>query len=472
MAERATTVEAGIWRGWPLVLALVCGGAAYSDSLRGPFIFDDIDSILNNPHVNRALPEGKDVPTSLRGRPVLTFSFEVDYAIGGMDVRVYHFTNLVIHLGCGVVLFGIMRRNFFSAPLWGGRFEHSSHWLAGAVVAIWLVHPLNTEAVTLVVQRAESLAGLFYLLVIYCLIRGWNAAVVAACVLGLGTKEVVATAPVMALLYDRTFLAGSFLAAIRARKWLYFTLAGMLVVFLLGVVLSGARSQSVGNILPGDYLITQMGVIAHYVALAFWPRGLVLDYYDWPVAHGVSEISVGGWLVVITIVATVVALKWKPWLGFLGAWFFGILAPSSSVIPVFTEVAAEHRMYLPLIALVVLVVVGGWVLFSRNLIGCWVAGMIYIVVLAGLSGLTYLRNAEYRNAVVIWQDAVEARPGNPRAYFNLGYSELMAGQARQAEGEFRRALELEPDYVAAARLLWKAMGEAGESSTRPDGQSP
>ena len=134
------------------------------------------------------------------------------------SVEVYHVTNLLIHLACGAVLFGIVRRNLSSARIWGQRFEKSAHWLAGAVTAVWLVHPLNTESVTYIVQRAESLTALFYLLVIYCLIREWKLAAVAACALGMGTKEVMATAPLVALIYDRTFISGSFRSAVKTRR--------------------------------------------------------------------------------------------------------------------------------------------------------------------------------------------------------------------------------------------------------------
>jgi hypothetical protein len=456
MAQQSMAQNSPMWRGWPLVLALICGAAAYSNSLNGPFLFDDIDAMHN-------ISQGRtDSPTTLSGRPILRLTFRLDYAVGGMNPCVYHVTNLLIHVACGAILFGVVRRNLSDARAWRGAFEHSSHWLAGAVVAIWLVHSLNTEAVTYVIQRAESLAGLFYLLVIYCLIRDWRCGAVLTCALGIGTKEVVATAPIMALLYDRTFIAGSFSAALKRRKWMYL---GLAVTWIVLVKALGARNQSVGNILPIDYAMTELGVIAHYVALAFWPARLVFDYYDWPITHSPAEIPSGGWLVLVAIVATVIALRQKPWLGFLGAWFFGILAPSSSIVPVFTEVAAEHRMYLPLIAISVLILVGGWVLLSRRTAGCWIAGTLFIFALVALSARTYVRNEQYHNAVTIWEDTVGSRPANPRAHFNLGYERMHAGNVDGAIPEFEQAVELEPDYVAAIRALQRA------ESLRASGQS-
>ncbi len=461
MAESTMTPNRPAWRGTPLVLAMLCGIVAYSDSFRGPFIFDDIDAILNNPHVNRSLTDsGRITPTTLSGRPVLRASFAADYAIGGLNVEVYHVTNLLIHLASGAILFGIVRRNLSSERIWGSRFEKSAHWLAGAVAAVWLVHPLNTEAVTYTVQRAESLTGMFYLLVIYCLIRDWKFAAVIACALGMGTKEVMTTAPLVVLIYDRTFISGSFASALKARAGLYIALAVTWII-PAAVVVSGSRSASVGNIAPLDYFLTQLGVIAHYLALAFWPQNLVLDYYDWPITHSLGW---PGMLVALSILFSVVFLWRKPWLGFLGAWFFIILAPSSSVLPIFTEIAAEHRMYLPLIAPVVLLVVGGWVILSRNPAGGWIAGILLTISLAALSTRTFMRNAEYQDPELIWSDNVHQRPGNPRAHFNLGFTRMATGRPAEAAGEFRTALQLAPDYYAAARALGRALVQSGNSS--------
>ena len=346
-------------------------------------------------------------------------------------------------------------------------------WLAGAVAAVWLVHPLNTEAVSYIVQRAESLAGLFYLLVIYCLIRDWKVAAIAACLLGMGTKETAATAPLVALLYDRTFISRAFAAALKKRWPLYLGLAAAWVI-PLGVIASGARGLSVGNVAPADYALTQLGVMAHYVALAVWPGGLVLDYYDWPIARDWSQVGVGGRMVALSILFSAVAMWWKPWLGFLGAWFFIILAPSSSVVPVFTEIAAEHRMYFPSMALAVLAVVGGWSMLSRGVgggeacrAGAWVTGLVVTVVVGLLATRTFLRNAEYRNPEVIWSDNVTLRPLNPRAHFNLGFTWMETGRPAAAAGEFRKALELAPDYYAAARALAQADLQAVTQPSEP-----
>jgi protein O-mannosyl-transferase len=456
------------WRAAPLVLALLCGIAAYSNSFHGPFIFDDIDAILNNPRINQNLRDtGGASPTTLSGRPMLSLTFAADDAIGQMRVEVYHATNLLIHLATGVLLFGIVSRNLARHQFWGDRFATSGPWLAGVVSAIWLVHPLNTQAVTYIVQRAESLAGFFYLAVIYMLIRDaekprliWKLAAISTCALGMATKESMATAPLVALIYDRTFISGSFAAALKKRSSLYAGLAATWAILVVSVI-GGARSASVGfsqNISPLDYAQTQLGVIAHYVFLSVWPQQLVLDYYDWPIARHWTQIEAGGWIIALGVLFFAAAFWMKPWLGFLGAWFFIILAPSSSVVPIFTEIAAEQRMYLPLIAVTAFLVVGGWTLLAGGAATRFAAAVAAVLLIATLTARTFMRNSEYQNPQVIWADNVAERPLNPRVHFNLGYS---LRDPAAAAVEFRIALDLAPDYYAAARAAGRALEESG-----------
>ena len=155
-------------------------------------------------------------PTStLEGRPVSEYTFQLEYAVAGYSAGLMHTTNLVIHLGCGLLLYGIVRRNLANRAFWGERFAGRERWLAATVATVWVVHPLDTIAVTYIVQRVESLAALFYLGVIYCLIRWvedkralWCVLAVGASALGMASKETMVTAPVIAPLYDRTFYSG------------------------------------------------------------------------------------------------------------------------------------------------------------------------------------------------------------------------------------------------------------------------
>ena len=186
------------------------------------------------------------------------------------------------------------------------------------------------------------------------------------CALGMGTKQNMAAAPLLVLLYDRTFLSGSFRNALHSRRWLYLGLAGTWGVLARTFVVfpkmtsAGFKLQHVSAL---SYALNQPQVIVHYLRLVFWPQDLCLDYY-WPVSRDPLEIVPYAILIIGLVGATVWALRSAPAMGFLGACFFLVLAPTSSVMPL-NDLAAEHRMYLPSVSVIVIIVLGAFALL-RN----------------------------------------------------------------------------------------------------------
>jgi hypothetical protein len=164
--EKTTPSPKTRWLPWLLVAA---GVLAYLNSLSGVFVFDDQRTILDNPQIRQLWPIGAVM--SHTRRPVVNLSLAVNYAISGLETWSYHAFNLIVHLLAGLVLFGVVRRTLLSKPL-GQTYARSAPWLALAVAMIWTVHPLQTQSVTYVIQRAESMMGLFYVLTVYCVIRG------------------------------------------------------------------------------------------------------------------------------------------------------------------------------------------------------------------------------------------------------------------------------------------------------------
>jgi hypothetical protein len=157
------------------VLILVAGLWAYHNSFRAPLIFDDAFSITRNPHIRHLWPIWDALSPASKsfvgGRPIVNLSLALNYALGGLAVRGYHVFNLAIHLLAGLTLYGIVRRTLLRPGL-SERFGASAEWIALAVALLWTVHPLQTEAVTYISQRCESLMGLFYLLTLYWFICG------------------------------------------------------------------------------------------------------------------------------------------------------------------------------------------------------------------------------------------------------------------------------------------------------------
>jgi hypothetical protein len=451
--------------GWlmPLTILLV-GLWAYHNSFGGVFLCDDLSSIVDNPRIRQlgTLWDAiwADPGAAIAGRPVPALSLALNYAVSGLNVWSYHVVNLSLHLLCALLAFGIVRRTLLT-PRLQPAFGRGASWLALATAALWVAHPLLAQSVTYIIQRAEMLMGLFYLLTLYGVIRSvgsprprlWHGLAVASCALGMASKEVMVSAPLIVWLYDRTFLSGSFRRAYHERRGLYAGLA-MTWWLLAALVVPHPRGDTAGFSLtwlsPWRYALTQCSVLVRYLHLAVWPCPLILDYDGWPIARALSDVLPQAIAVVALLLATGWSLRARPALGFLGAWFFAILAPSSSVLPIATEVAAEHRMYLPLLAMVCLVVLGGWARLCRasltDRLRRGIAAGIAVVLIGMLGLMTIRRNETYLDEVTMWQDVVAKNPGSPRGHYNLGVALGHQWRHEEAIEQLIRALELRPYY--------------------------
>jgi protein O-mannosyl-transferase len=465
-----------------IVLATI---AAYSNSFRGAFILDDIDCILNNATIRHLWPLGpvlsppSEGGRTVAGRPLVNLTLAINYAVSGSDVWSYHATNLLVHILAALTLWGVVRRTL-RLPTMPGHLRESADWLATAAALLWALHPLTTAAVTYTVQRAESMMALFYLLMLYCRIRGWSsrrpaawyAGTVVAAALGMASKEVMVTAPLVVLLYDRTFLTGSFRQALKSRWRLYAGLAATwLILGLLAAHSPRAGTAGFGivNLTLWEYARSEPGVILHYLRLCVWPHPLCLDYC-WPVARQLGRILLPGAVVTAMLIATAFAIWCWGRIGFLGAWFFLILAPTSSVIPIL-DLAFEQRMYLPLAAVVMAAVLAGhWVLQrGAQRVVPWPAwrrslsGLLLVIVVTVLGGLTYHRNRDYQSGISIWTDTIAKRPDNPRAHYNLGRHYVEAGDFPPAREQFARTVQLKPDYPDGYMNLACAEARLGQN---------
>ena len=426
-----------------LVLAVLL---VYGSGIHGAFIFDDKASIPENPSLHgnpwllSALHPPHGTGCTVDGRPVLNLSFALNYAFGGVAVEGYHLTNILIQATACLLLFGIVRRTARICDL------PDPIAIAFFIALIWATHPLDTESVTYLVQRAESLMGLFYLLTLYGYVRSldsehgffWLNVSVAACCLGMGTKEVMVSAPLTVLLFDRTFVSGSFREALRGRGSYYGALAASWIVLAALVYSTHARGSTVGfgiGVSWPAYLASQPMAILHYLCLAFLPLGQNFDYGligvgDWRSALLTAPVVLG--LGIVSIVGVVRATPW----GFLGWCFFAVLAPTS-LLPGVRQAIAEHRMYLALIPVVVLAILACHRQFGRR------AYPFYFAATLVFWGLTIRRNAFYRNEVVLYTDAVEQSPDNPFALSTLGGIMMERGDLDGAALLFQRSIQVQ-----------------------------
>jgi Flp pilus assembly protein TadD len=448
------------------IVITVVTSAAYANSFGGPFVFDDLLSIRDNPtlaSVWRALVPPSNQGLTVEGRPLLNFSFALNRAFSGQSVWSYHATNLAIHVMAALTLFGVIRRTF-SLAVFGESVRRVASALGLAVALLWAVHPVQTESVTYLVQRAEALMGMWFLLVFYGFIRSttehgsrWTALAIGAGYAAAFSKEVAAAIPPLILAYDRTFVSGSFQGAWRARGRFHATLFGTWVVIAALVASSGSRGGTVGfgsNVDWLDYAWTQVEAIAVYVRLAFWPAPLIFDYGALWVRPG-WELLPSALLVLGVVAGTAIALVRRPMWGFLGLWFLAMLAPTS-LVPGNRQTISEHRIYLSLAAPVL---IGVFALFricgARR--GLWIAG----VAAAGFAVLVARRNIDYRSDVALFTDTIVKRPGNVFAHYNLGKALAESGHPERAIPAYQEAVRLAPAMVGVHYNLGNAYAEIG-----------
>jgi protein O-mannosyl-transferase len=502
-------------RGAVLALCALAVLFAYRNTFKAPFVFDDLPAIRDNASIRNlvtALHPPSENGNTVGGRPLLNLSFALNHAVHGLSVGGYHALNLAIHCVNGWLLFALVSwclrapRVSGESPFGRRRIENPSADAVGAptafaislvVALLWLVHPLQTESVTYVVQRAESLSAFFILLTLYAFCRysgdeifgervestisaiasdaphalgraapfhrrSWGGVAVLACSAGVATKETVVVAPVLVLLCDRAFVTGTFTGALRKHWRLYLGLALSWMLAAWMIHLAGGRGGSVGfatEITPLDYAKTQAGAILRYLRLVFWPSGQVFDYGS-PVVRSWTSAIPAAAVVVFLLGCAGYALRRWPRAGTPAAAFFVLLAPSSSFIPVATQTMAEHRVYLALGCIAVLVTVG----VTRWLGARAVWGLALVAI--PLVVATEKRNETYRTARALWADTVANWPSNPRAHNNLGL--LLAEEKRfdEAVTHFEEAVRLfpeNPDALSNLGQVYLTMGKLAEA---------
>ena len=477
--KRDLSLEA--WTPWLLVLLLaVLVVLAYSNTLHSPFTYDDYNDILENASVRHLWPLWEVIRVSGQGfmtRPIANLTFALDYALRGPEPFWFHCTNLLIHLGAALALLGLVRRTLLR-PVLQGRFADTAPTLALVIAGLWALHPVDTEAVSYITQRYESLASLFMLLTLYALVRSvesprrrlWEGLTALACLGALGSKEIAVSLPLLVWLYDRTFLAGSFREAWRARRPLYLTL--LLDWALFAYVQTHPIHRAFAGFGIGTpwwrYALNQPDVILHYLRLAVWPHPLVFDYFWQPVMlwrHLLPGIVGVGALLAFTAWALVK----RPVLAFLPACFFAILGPTSSFMPIL-DLATEYRMYLPLATVIAALVLGFHALWfwaqgaappARGRFRLALAGGLTLVITT-LGSMTYLRNEDYRDPMDLWRSVTLTEPYNPRGHNNYGFTLAQAGYLPQALHEYQIAVTQAPRMAMFHSNYGLTLGRTGQ----------
>ena len=440
------------------ILIVLAACAVYANSLANPFVLDDEGTVVQNPEIRnlldlrRVLLPSPDNATA--GRPLVSLSFALNFAVGGLDPTGYHALNLALHVLCALLLFGLVRRTL-AGPPWSPGVRAGALPVAAVSALVWVVHPLTSEVIDYVTQRTEALAAVWILATLYAARRWhdapdsrWDAAAIACGILGVLSKETAAVTPILVALYDRAFLADSWRAAWRERRSLYLGLVASWFV-LAGIMSSGPRSAVSGfsaGISPWTYLLNQAVVIVDYLRLSVWPVGLVA-FWGWPLPLSFSDAWPQFLLVAALAVGSFVWFLKAPRVAYCLLWFFVTLAPTSSFVPIVTEVGADRRMYLPLAGLVTLAVAGCWHAVTarrdpaatRAHVAGFAAAAAALVAVLGWT--TMIRNREYATPLTLAQTILDRRP-TAVAHQILGEQLALANRPSEAMTEFRQAVSL------------------------------
>lgn len=424
--------------------------AAYSNSFNAPLLFDDIRPYLSISRLPFPPSLGDIAATPLANRPLVAFTLVMNKALCGSGVFCLHAFNLLVHLAASLFLFGLLNRTL-ALPALGFREPWQARALALLAALAWALHPVQTESVTYVIQRCESLMGLFFLAALYCAVRGWQGrsrtgfhlAALACMALGAGAKESMVVMPLVLALYHWVFVQPGLAPFWRNSRILCLGSALFAVAGALALARMIPQFQQIALPFSAlEYALNQARSVMGYLLLTVWPRALSLDHF-----RAVEPLSV----LVPHLAAVACLLGVTVWLvarrhpaGFFAALFFLTLAPTSSLFPL-RDIFVEHRLYLPLAGaipgLLLLVRAGAARLLEArpdlraSRAARWGVLALCVAALVGLSLRTYARNADYAAGEAhMWREALRLNPDNPRARLMVGKAAAAQGKAQEAVG--------------------------------------
>ena len=452
----------------------------YSSNLTGPFVFDDGRNIRDNPAIRltdlswHGLKEAA-TKSPLPNRPLAYVSFALNFYVNGYRTVGFRLVNILIHILAGVCLYFLLKTTL-GLPALQPRFGNT-RWLPYMAVLIWLVHPLHTQSVTYIVQRMNSMAGMFYILSLLCYARSrltevptFKWLLVVAClmsgILALAAKETAATLPVFILIYEWFFFQDL------SREWLkrYLPFITGVLILLIGIAFIYLGGHPLEKVLsryemrdftPAQRVLTEFRVVILYLTLLLFPhpKRLNLDY-DFPLSNSLVD-PITTLLALLAIIGLAAGSLWlakkERLISFCLLWYCGNLVIESSIIGL--EIVFEHRTYLPSMMLIPVAVILVDRYFKSNILK--VAAICSITLV--FAAWTYERNAIWRNPVSLWRDVVAKSPQKVRPHNNLGNALKHQGKYEEAIAHFNKALEINPGYAKAHNNLGTVLAAQGKT---------
>jgi Flp pilus assembly protein TadD len=451
----------------------------YSNTIEGPFVFDDEPNIQDNPHIRLTKLTlegitGAGIESLASSRPVANISFALNYYFDRYNVVGYHLVNILIHITAGILLYFFVKTTL-RIPTLHSRYG-SHRWIPFFTSCIWLVHPIQTQSVTYIVQRMNSMAAMFYVLSFLLYAKGRLAggkrkkwALFAGCmfagVLALGSKQTAATLPFFIFLYEWYFFQDLSWTWLKRHCWNF---AAVLIVLAL-VVFMYLGLHPLETILSSydhrdftltERVATQFRVVIFYISLLIFPHPSRLNLdYDFALSHSLfqpittlfSMVSITGFMGLALYTATKNRL-----LSFCILWFSGNLVIESSVVGL--EMIFEHRVYLPSMLVSLMVVT---LAYRHTKHKSLIASALCLIVVTS-SVWTYQRNSVWSDDVALWRDCVEKSPNKDRPHNNLGNALAKQGDLNEAIHHYSEALRINPNYVKAHNNLGNALAKQGD----------
>jgi len=473
-----------------IVLILI----AYSNTFHSTFQFDDMPNIVHNPIIKELQfftnPSHTKYFTddvqynAFKSRYIGYLTFALNYKIDQLNVTGYHIFNILIHIVNTFLVYCFIILSFRTPFLRKSALKDYFYLIGSLAAVLFAVHPIQTQAVTYIVQRFSSLATMFYLLSLVMYIKARHSKItesdvkakktltssvskfifylisLSSAILAMKTKEIAFTLPVTIVLYDFMFFEG------KIKERLFYIMPIFFTILIIPSNLMGA-GKPIGDLINDvrettrvytiisrwDYLFTQFRAIVTYIRLLFLPANQNLDYeyhiYDSIVNYEVL-LSL---LLLLSILGLGVYLFYRyrqtvphtRLIAFGIFWFFITLSVESGIIPI-ADVIFEHRMYLPSIG--IFIAIGTFFFMVIEKLGdrrksvkrAIVASLAIIIVL--LTSATYARNAIWKYDLSLWKDVVNKSPGKARAYNNLGFAYKNQGRIDEAIEHYETAIKL------------------------------
>lgn len=457
-----------------LILFLLVVGLVYGNSLEASFHLDDKPNIVDN-RLIRDIPQLIGSWRPGLSRFVAKLTFAVNYQMNGLEVGGYHLVNLAVHVAAGFMVWQLWMVSVETPVMKGEIKVKDARWLGLTTALLFVTHPIQTQAVTYIIQRVASLATMFYVAAIYVYARArvkgyWKPRdwlmVGGLAVLAIYSKEMAVSLPVMIVAYELIFFHQQIDLALLKKQWRV-VVAGVagfgaaayaLKPVYWWLLIRPVETQLGEVVTPLSYGLTQLKVWFEYMQLILLPWGQNADHWV-EVSSGLGgEEIIGVGLILALVEAGVWMVKRQRMVAFGLVWFVVTMLPESSVLPL-PDVMFEHRLYLPMVGLVMAGVAGAYWWWPKKDLDKLKLGMLGLVVICGV--LTWQRNKVWKDEISLWSDVVTKAQENMRAHQILGYNLELVGEYEGAQAEYLKARELRADNVVVVNDLGRLMGLQG-----------